>query len=523
MKRFLILVSLFCLCTVAHAAQYFEAGVNYSGISTFSDSIVYIDSGAIVSSTGNNIIMNEPVYLYNSGHIDGTINTNGNTLVVYNSGLMNGGINPNGGLVKQVITAPSEITNIGMPMGQSPVVAIENYDNFDFNNLDSINAQSFIITDSSIVMDNFSDWQMCPENIELNGNVSLIINNPDSVNSGEVIKYTKSGTRIFVKINKLDKMYKPVLKVSNGGIVLDIVRETDYSVIFGNGNSDEDKRNTALETIRDNHPNDKLLKALDAADNLGEIKRLENLSYRFNHGILLRPIKMITKFSMSDLITNEKDLGVGVIPYYIMSDKMDAVDGHLYIGHKHDNLYFYAGVNLNKFEYSDELNDFSGLSYGMDFQSRQTFDKFWINEVLGFSLTSFKADYISMDGKIKNNPLGFSWYGDLSVGYDFNTDENIILTPIMGLSYQPYNIADVSETDSFVHIGADAKYFFVVDGIKYEYVLSAAYGTNGDLFANLKIGFTSVMDEAGVSLNTGVLKDDFDYHYKISLNAKVMF
>ena len=211
MKKFLFVIYICLSCYVANAEQHFVSGGDYSSVSTFSDSIVYIDSGAIVSSLGNTITMYEPVYLYNSGHIDGTINTNGNTLVVYNSGLMNGGINPNGGLVKQVITSSSEITNIGMPVGQSPVVAIENYDNFDFNNLDSINAQSFIITDSSIVMDNFSDWQMCPENIELNGNISLIINNPDSVNSGEVIKYTKSGTRIFVKINDLDKMYKKFL------------------------------------------------------------------------------------------------------------------------------------------------------------------------------------------------------------------------------------------------------------------------------------------------------------------------
>ena len=523
MKRFLFCFYLFNLCCIARAEQHFVLGPDYSGVSTFDDSVVYVDNGVIVSSTGNDIVMNEPVYLYNSGQIDGTINTNGYVLVVYNSGLINGGINPNGGLVEQVITSPSEITNIGLPMGQSPVVAIENYNNFDFNNLASINAQYFVITDSSIVIDNFSDWQMCPENIELAGNISLIINNPDSVTSGEVIKYTKSGTRIFVKINNLDKMYKPVLKVSNGGIVLDIVRETDYSVIFGDEDSDENKRNTALEIIRNNHKNDKLLRALDSANSLAEIKRLENLSYRFNHGILLRPIKMITKFSMSDLITSEKDSGVGIIPYYIMSDKMDAVGGRLYIGHKQDNLYFYAGVNLNKFEYGDELNDFSGWSYGMDVQSRQTFDKFWLNEILGFSLTNFKADYISTAGKVKNNPFGFSWYGDLSCGYDFDIDENIVLSPIVGFSYQPYNIADVSEIDSFVHAGGNAKYFFVVDGIKYEYVVSAVYGTNGDLFANLKIGFTSVMDEAGVSLNTGVLKDDFDYHYKISLNAKVMF
>lgn len=523
MKRFLIFIFVFSCVSVANANQHFEVGPNYADVSSFDDSVVYVDSGVVVSSLGNTITMHEPVYLHNSGYINGTINTDGNILVVYNSGMMSGGINPNGGLVKQVITSASEITDIGMPDGQKPVVEIENYNNFDLKTLSGINASSFIITESSIVMDNFSDWQMCPENIELNGNISLIINNPDSVQSGEVIKYTKRGTRIFVKINNLDKMYKPELEVSGSGIVLNLVRETDYSVIFANSNSVTDKRSTALETIRKNNPNDKLLLALDKARSMDEIKRLEKLSYRFNHGILLRPIKMITKFYLPDLITSESYSGVGVIPYYIMSDKMDAMGARIYAGYKHDNLYFYAGVNLNNFEYGDELNDFSGWVYGLDVQSKQVFDKLWFSEILGLSLTDFKADYISTDGTVKNNPLAMSWYGDVSVGYDFEIDNEIMLTPIIGFAYHPYKVADFSETDSYLHFGGDIKYFFVMDGIKYEYSALAGYGTNGDLFANLKIGFISVMDEAGISLNAGVLKDDFDYHYKISLNAKVLF
>ena len=523
MKRFLFFICIFSWFQTANAEQYFVVGPDYSGITAFTDSVVYVENGVIVSSMGNTISMTEPVYLYNHGRIDGTINTNGNTLIVYNSGIINGGINPNGGMVKQVITSVSEITNISMQFEQKPVVVIENYNNFDFNNIQDINAQSFVIKESSVVVDNFSDWQMCAENIELSGNIVLIVNNAESVPSGEVIKYTKSGTRIVVEIPGLNRMYRPDLTVSGGGIILNIIRETDYNAIFGDGDNDEDKRNSALETIRNKNPNDKLLKALDAAADINEIRRLENLSYRFSHGILLRPVKTITKFSLNDLIQSENDSGVGIIPYYIMSDKMDAVGARIYAGYKHDNIYFYAGVNLNKFEYGDNLNDFSGWYYGFDVQSRQTFDKLWFNEILGISLTDFKADYITTDGRVENNPLSLSWYGDVSAGYDFEIDSDIMLTPIIGLSYQPYKVADFSETDSYVHMGTDIKYFFIVDGIKYEYSAMAAYGTNGDLMANLKVAFASVTDEAGVSLNAGILKDDFDYHYKISLNAKVLF
>ena len=522
MKRFLILFLSVICCDASIAVTY---SVDTT-LGSFDYSEIIINGGVTISPEyGNPILIStgETVHLYNSGIINGAIDVNGNTLVVSNSGIINGVINPNGGLVKQLITSSSEITHIDMPVGQKPVVVIENYNNFDFNNVQSISAQSFVIRESSIVIDNFSDWQMCSENIELSENISLIINDATSIKSGEVIKYTQSGTTIVVKIPNLDRMYKPELKVSNGGIVLNIVRETDYHAIFDDSNSEEDKRNAALETIRENKPNDKLLKALDAANNIDEMRKLENLSYRFNHGILLRPVKMITKFSLTDLIKSENDSWVGIIPYYIMSDKMDTVGARIYAGYKYDNLYFHAGVNLNKFEYGDKLNDFSGWTYGFDIQSKQIFDKLWFSEILGLSLTDFKADYISIDGKVENNPLSLSWYGDVSAGYDFEIDKEIMLTPIIGFSYQPYKVADVTETDSYAHVGGDVKYFFVVDGVKYEYSAMAAYGTNGDVMADFKVGFTSVTDEAGVSLNVGILKDDFDYYYKISLNAKVLF
>ena len=86
MKRFLFIVLLFLLSFGANAAQHFVAEDDCSSVSSFSDSVVYIDSGVTVSAPGNTIEMCKPVYLYNSGHIDGTINTNGNVLVVYNSG-----------------------------------------------------------------------------------------------------------------------------------------------------------------------------------------------------------------------------------------------------------------------------------------------------------------------------------------------------------------------------------------------------------------------------------------------------
>lgn len=490
----------------------------------FDDMYVFVENGIEISApTDGSIEMNDVVYLHNNGTINGVINTNGNNLMVYNT-VDNATINVTGdGNVVQVISADNEFTHLSIG-GADFGVSIEGVSNVNFSDIQGMNANSFVITDSSVVIGNFNDWQnSLDKNISLEGNVCLIINDADTVNSGVVITHTVSNDTINVIIPNLDKMYKTELRVLNGGIGLYIVRETDYSVIFEDSEDAEEKRNSALEQIRQNHPDDKLLRALDKARDIDEINRLKNLSYRFNHGILLRPVKMLSKFSLVNFFKRENVSGIGIEPYYVMSDTTDAVGLHVYSGYKFDNLYFDAGLNFGKFDYSDDLNEFSGMFYGFDINSKQIFDKLWLGESFELSLTSFKADYISDDGDIKKNPMALSWYGDIAVGYDFDMKHDIVISPVVGLTYQSYKVADVSDTDFYLHGGADAKYFFVVDGIRYEYSVSGAVGTNGDLFANFGIGFVSVTDNFGVSLNAGILKDDFDWYYKFSLNAKMLF
>jgi hypothetical protein len=496
--------------------------VTYSGANTvdsFDEGDIIIENDAVITTENSqNILINGGVHLYNAGYINGNVDTNGFNLFVYNSGYIDNIVNTNGGHITQVIRSGSEMTDINIIGNQSHDVIIYGYDNFNFDNIHNMNVESLTIQDSSVVIDDFSDWQMCNENITLGDNVLLIINNANTVTPGEVIAFTKRGSIISVQITDLDKLYKPELVVANGGIVLNIVRETNYNVIFGSV-----RRSAALELIRQKNPNDRLLRALDSANDIATINRLQRLSYRFSHDILLRPMKMMNKLYLSRIMQSEINSGIGIVPYYVMSDKMESVGGRIYAGYNYENIALDIGLNIGKFDYSDELNEFSGMAYGLDIKSKQTFGKFWLSDGLGFSFSDMKADYISKEGDIKNNPLGFSLYGDISTGYNFDVTKNIVVSPVVGVSYQSYRVADVSDTDLYVHGGANVNYVFVMDGLKYEYSVSGAYGTNNDLFADIKIGFLSINDNAGVSVGVGVIKDDFDYYYRFLLNGKISF
>ena len=281
--------------------------------------------------------------------------------------------------------------------------------------------------------------------------------------------------------------------------------------------------NDGLEEIRKLNNNDKIFNEWDNATSDAEREYIKNNSYRFNHGILLRPIRVVNNFAVMGNVNNKDDFGLGFKPMYIVSDKISNIGGRVYIGNSYNDFYFNIGLNLNRFEYVDDINEFSGVMYGTDVLLKQYFNKLWINGLLGFNLTDFKANYITSDNKIKKNPYGISWYSGFDTGYDFDLGNDFILTPIVGLSWQNYKVADVSDNEFYVRGGAELKYSFVTDGIKYEYGLDGSIASNGNLYSAVKVGFWSVTDEAGATLNVGMLKDDIDYNYQISLSAKMLF
>jgi hypothetical protein len=238
--------------------------------------------------------------------------------------------------------------------------------------------------------------------------------------------------------------------------------------------------------------------------------------------LLLVP-KVITEFSLIDTIQDESDDIIGLRPFYIFSDTINDYGGHFYVGNNYGDLYLKLGFNFHSFSYEDDLNNFSGQSYGLDIKLKQKFNSLWLSGITGFSFTKFDADYIVADGILKHNPTGISGYGKIDFGYDFNIDSYFILSPFAGLRYQYLTVTDVSDKFFDMHAGTEVKYSFSVDSIKYEYSFSGALTTNGDFYSGIKVGFWSVPDKLGVSLDVAVLKNDIDYNYKISADARMAF
>ena len=457
------------------------------------------------------------MYLYNNGTINGWINTNGNNLFVYNTGVINGGITiQSGGNVTQIMRSVDEVTNINVTVNNF-YVEIDGINNLDFDDIRNINANTFYVQNSSIVIDDFNDWQNWNQNMNFDGPITLIINDVETVSDG-------ISCNDYLNLNNLHKIE---LTQNGSNVVLNIVRETNYDRIAdtngGGDNGDNFAINHPLEEIRASHPNDKLLQALDSVNNMDEVNYIKDKSARFNHGILLRPIKLLNSFSVINNVNDKNDFGIGFTPFYTMSENIKNLGGRVYGGYNYDDVYFNFGFNFNKFNYQDNLNDFYGFTYGFDSNVKKYFDKLWVNSLFGFNLTKFKTNYISSNNTIKNNPLGISGYLGTDAGYDFDVYPNVVISPFMGFAYEYYKVADINDSDFYVRGGASAKYSFTVDGIKYDYSVMVSGESDKSLFSGITAGFWSVVDKAGVSVNAGMLKSDMGYAYQLSLNAKMLF
>nr|MBQ0090972.1 autotransporter domain-containing protein [Candidatus Enterousia merdequi] len=507
MKKYLIsLVSLFCITNVFADMVFEDYKIIVKEGTTISGNITTKDNGI--------------TYLYNSGCISGTINTNGENLIVYNKGDMSGAeIVPGIGAVEQRITSEDEITRINV-IGNKYDVIIEGVQNIDFDKIKDINANSITFNNSSIIVNNVEDLQNWKQNIILEDMFKIKIKNIDSDNLDIDFDNVISGkSNLSVDVEPIDNMYAVLEENKKGNIHISTERVTDYNLV--NKSEKNKKDDDVLEQIRQENHDDKLIDALDKSKDDSEFNNIKNHSYRYNHGILLRPIKMITNFEINEDIV--EDNGVGLNPFYVFSDTIKDFGGNLYAAYNYKDLYLNFGFNFNSFSYEDNLNDFSGNSYGINIKAKQKIDNLWIAGNAGFMLTKYSADYIESNKTMKKDPFGNSEYGKVSIGYDFNVVTDLIVSPFVGGEYQRYDVADVLDRDLYINAGGKIKYNFITDGIKYEYSAAASVTQTGNMFADIKIGFVSVTDGAGASIGAELFKNDFDSYYKLSLNAQILF
>lgn len=396
------------------------------------------------------------------------------------------------------------------------VAQVCDYDYINLQEIKDTPADKYQFSNSVVYVNDLSDWQDWNANVEFLTNVSLRVKNLDMSHNGEKLEHVSSTDYVNVSVRDADNLYRVDFTAIDADLFLDLVRETDYTKVF------QDGRGSFLQNIRAEHSDDKMLFAMDRASSMQELNSVMNNSYHFNQLILMRPIKTVNRAALLNFLS-ESNVGIGVDIDYILSDKIDNYAGHIYFADKYDDLFFKIAVDLNRFSYSDNFNDFDGLAYGLHVGSRKYFHAFWLDGILGINRANFNADNVYVNNGNTNNPKGVSEYTRLSVGYDYKHVSDVVISPFAGLLFQNVKILDVSENEVNLHAGLIGKYGFILDGMKYEYGASVAIDDEANLDLGVKVGFLSVVDNAGAHLGFNVFQDDFGTNYKLSVNANLKF
>lgn len=389
--------------------------------------------------------------------------------------------------------------------------------NYDYINLDEIkaaDADKYRIDNSVVYINDFYDWQNWDADVEFGTNVRLNIKNLSSKNNGQKLEHISSTD--VVNVSDADNLYKVNLSTAGSDLFVNLVRETDYQKVF------KDSRGAFLENIRLNHPDDKMLVAMDNALTMTEVNSIMDSSYHFYPMILMNPVKTLNRAVLIDFLSEAND-GVSVDVDYMFSNKINNYGGRVYIANKYNDLFFKIGLNFNRFSYSDNFNDFDGVAYGLDVRAKQYIKSFWLDGILGINRAAFNADNIYVNGDVSDNPKGMSEYARISIGYDIKRVSDFVLSPFAGLMFQKSDIMGLSDSDINLHTGITGKYNFVMDGIKYEYAASIATDEKANWNVETNIGFVSVVDDAGAYVGIGAFRDEFGTNYKLSINGKMYF
>ena len=516
-KIFLFFISGFICSNALGSEQYFYSGTNYSGYSiNFDKPIVVIENGADIYPEDNIKLMTN-VVLYNSGNVHGTIDTNGQNLIVHNSGNISGGIvvKPSDALT-QVIDSESEFVKFDVS-GNNFNVNINNISNLDLDRMKSLGAEKYNIYNSSIVINDYSDLRDWGDTdihlLELQG---IYIKNADTIKSGEYISFlTDDDINIFfIESNKL---YNPELKLMPDGVVLNIVRETDYRKIF------DDKRGEILANIRATDPNDKLLMNMDSAETMQGLTNIMSDSYRFNLSKLVRPVKVANNFLVFDSLRNRDNTGVGVNASLYSGDKVRGAGANIYSGLNVNQDIFNIGFNFNRVLYSDNNNEFDVDMYGFNINADiDLANNYWLNAGLIGNITKYNADNIYYNDDIKNNPNGYS--GDIIIdgGYDYVINDNWSVSPFAGFVFEHESVLGYNDSEINMRAGADIRYSYVFDNMHYVYDGFCSVATNA-VFGSMKFGIQSDTDNFGANVGIDILKTDIDLNYRLSINGNLMF
>lgn len=432
----------------------------------------------------------------------------------YNAGAVLG----TGATITQVIHNQNDITElsgigVGYDVEISDTNVALNWDNIVAN---TGNATGYTLSYAKIRLDNVATVN---KPIVLNGNSVLYINS--DINSDTLLFNNVSGDgTILVSDDNVDSLHLVQAYKDNNHVYLHLVRSGDYGRILNNDVG------RFLNALREKSPNDKLLKRLDNADNEKELKRIISHSVRVRPIRMMNTIKTLYSHKTTETMRIEHDYGFGIMPNFVFSNNMRLSGVEPSVSIKiDDDLRMKIYGQLSYLEYTDDINEYSGMSFGggADAVYDLSSDNF-IRAYGGLNYTTFNVGMVFNGSGKTENPGGFSGFINTEIGHKFVIDDDYFVSPFVLLGGDYMAMLNEQDFDVYGGVGADSGYKFNCDGLEYTYAVRGIVRSDMNFGADINVSVWSVMDAAGADFKFGAFHDnEFGLSYHISLNARFDF
>lgn len=458
----------------------------------------------------DNIFTNSSIVLENDGSLVGKMNVcSGCELYIRNRGQMDVNFDSAASVV-QLVSSQADINSIASNV--APDVLVRNANMLSMSGILEIRHENIILENSSILFD-----VNAPVVANVRGNVDLYITDISRLAGAPLLRDIGDTGRVSVIANLSNPLMTVRTYVRDDAIYADIVRETDYAKIL------KDDTGAFINSVRYARPSDKLVRALDDANNMRELRDVMSRSVRINPINLMRPARAISDFidlgqnpamprsalSTAGMIVYNDDFTIETIGGAVGANFTDS------FGVKIDG---YVG----RIDASDDINDFAARLYGATLHTYYDNGELFGMMHAGATVAKFDTDFVyAGNNKIDTAPDGTNYYGGFSLGARMNAGDKFVFAPIAGITMSRASVAEQRDTDTREYVGLNITTGAGDAHLKYEYGAQVRADTDGGVAAITRMSVWSVADAAGGDVQIGVINNTLgtSYQARISLRA----
>lgn len=512
MKPVLILLFLFLFPVAGMCADVINGSVWFGNKYVSSDFVI----GTGVVYAPDSLSVTETINLVNNGELKTDIYLCDRCdLLVRNRGKIESNfyLGDSAKLVQVVMNNADMVAgDFGVPYS----VKIKNSDNLSLAHvIDFANMADNIILNNSI-LDINGVAAGIEQSITIEGDVIFKVDDLGGLYDAVFMKNISGNGVVYLVSNNTDVLYSDVAYIRDGNLVFTRVREIDYSKIFG------DDLGRFLDSVRIRDVNDKLISALDGANDLDGLHHVMNKSARLNPNVLSHFMRVIGGVFRDDYVS---ELGVVLNPIVGWSDDfyMKGLNFR-YVADVVEKLRLGVVGRVGDIEYESDVDEFLGQFYGVGLMAEYVAE----NNLFvrgGFDILRyvFDIDYAFYDNDIVTKPVGIGIYLETDIGYKFKIGDSFCFMPFVGAGADYTDVEKYQSRRNYGLVGMDISYDYDMLGIKYNYGVGVNADTDLEFDFMGRVGFWGDVDGVGGNLSVGVVSIADIMAYKISVNARAIF